>query len=58
MDTWGYFAIVLFGIVFFATRKKPEWDGWHKLSILGMGLGVGILIGVYGAYSIVMSMFP
>jgi len=58
MDTWGFVLIVVFGIIFLATRNKPERIGWHKFSIFGLGAGAGFLIGVYGAYSVVMSILP
>lgn len=57
MDTWGFIAIVVFGVIFFATRKNPESTGLHKFSILGIGVGLGIVIGAIGSYLIVAGMF-
>lgn len=52
MDTFGIVLIIVFGILYFVTRKKPELKGWNQVSLLGAGVGLGIVIGAIWSFAI------
>lgn len=57
MDTTGIIIFIISTILYFATRKKETLQGWMKLSLIGIGVGLGLIIGALWAYSAVMIAF-
>jgi len=53
MDTYGYITIAIGIVIWLVTRRRSQ--GWCKFGLWLFGGGVGLLIGVYGSFAVVMS---
>lgn len=54
MDTWGYVLILIGGIAWLITRQRNKSQSFFGALFF---IGVGILIGVYGAMLIINRIF-
>ena len=52
METWGFFVIIVGLVIYLIARKRSQ--GWRGLGIWLFGIGIGILIGTYGAFFIAL----
>lgn len=57
MDITGIAIITISAILYFATRKKETLQGWMKASLIGVGIGLGIIIGAIWAYYSALAAF-
>ncbi len=55
MDTYGILAFVVFAILWLVLHKKvsKRAQDWTKVSLFGMGVGVGLTAGAIWAAAIV-----
>lgn len=55
MDTYGFVAFFIFAVLWLVLHKRPgkQAQDWTRVSLFGMGVGVGLTAGAIWAAAIV-----
>ncbi len=57
MDLTGLIIIAIFAALYFATReKKEQLKYWPEISLVGIGVGMGLVIGAIWSYLIIANL--